>query len=192
MITNFDEHKRLKPFIRERVEINMDIYNFIENYLKNNNTLKYFTLEKYIGVLLLKTRQDFIIFKIRFFNDIIEFNFLESEKYKLNFKYDDVDNIIECIREHLDDFYKYMIRYMLDYHPSFYIIPVIDINKFCDFIEFLIKEYSKMKELKSNYSNIVDLFVEYFLYNDNIYNDIKLIFKEKLGHYINAKNFDLI
>ena len=71
-------------------------------------------------------------------------------------------------------------------------IPIVNVDKYLNYIEFLFINYRKYDTMIECYdNNIVSIFIEK-VYNDGFYSDIKDKISKKFDYLIAANNFDLI
>jgi hypothetical protein len=171
-------------------DIEYTIENFIFDYLKNNNTNKYVIItDVRDNVIDIETVLNFLIFRIYFKKNFIIIKFLNKDSN--SFYYNDNISTLKLIKEYLDNFYVYLLNYISNNDIDLEDIPVIDIEKYLDFMEYLFLNYKKIKILNDNYIDIITYFIKN-VYNNSYYSDLKEKFNKRFDHYIHAKNFDLI
>lgn len=192
MITKFNQ------YINENLESSYDnpliqiFYDFFKKYLVDNNVEKYNIISEFdrgpAFELSLNDIYHNSYISIDFNDDNIDVYYNNTEEHYLS---DDYEYVLKKLKKYLDRFYTSFKSYFINFNPEFCNIPITNIDKFCDFIEYLIINNDKIKDLKDNYYSIIELFKEFYYDNERL-KDLRTIFDEKLGHYLNANNFNIL
>lgn len=129
-------------------------------------------------------------------NDIINIDYLYKKKviniiiYDENIIITEIEDIEDKINNCLDNIYN-SIYYSLknnEYLLSIQDIPVLNIDKYCDFLEELFNDNEKYFDY---YVTNFQVFID-FIYNNEEFDYIKDNLDKRFKHLIEAKNFDLI
>lgn len=210
MITKYDkfinENKNDDLLKDISIEINLLLLNYTNDYIflqkRNNEYLikqkyceddsfnilninAYFTVSNDIQVIL----NDFLPIED-------EYNFSIHERYDLNGYNYNIKNLILDIKKRIDkyinDYYNNII-YALGFDEVGYILPYVAIfneEDYLNLIEKIIVDNSELKLCSDRADVIHSVIID--IYEEEVYSKIKNKLYDRIKHYIDANNFDLL
>lgn len=185
---------KYEKYIKENIsifELSDSYYEFINNYFKKNNTDEYFIISERNNRIDVEYTFGFLCLSIYLKEDGIHLFFVDNVDTHHYF-YDKYKSSLEAIHIYLDNFYTYLLNYMSIEELNLEQIPIVNIDNYIDFIEYLFLNYKKYDIIKKYYNDNIVSYFKQNVYNDYYHSELKTIFNKRLGHYINANNFDLI
>jgi hypothetical protein len=170
-------------------------YDFLKDYFKDNPAIKIkessITNGCNLEVSNGNTNNEIIILSLDIkYNNEIELTTVQDEYILLYLN--NTESNFEIIKQYLDSYYD--ILKVQTSHIDLYVyeIPVVNIDKYIDFLYDIYLNFNKYDFLVSNYTKKemlediqeLDVMIDYKIIENK--------FKEKFNHIINASNFDLI
>jgi hypothetical protein len=172
------------------------IYKYIVNYLDNNKVRNLFKLSENFYrddklVNLFVKFNHFVILTISLREDFDYTHIISLKSVK---DFNDINSVKEYITDYFDNLYITLYKYYTvdKFAISLKInnIPIINVEKYFDFLEKIYLNYKEFKEFKKYPDFLKQL--EYEFNTDIILKRYKEEFYKKFKPYFNAKKFDLI